>query len=146
MKLLIAFVFSLFVSYAHAQVDYTHKTTADLTVTIKKINKFKGVIMLGLYNNEEDWLQMGKEYRGAIVEITATTVTYVFKDLPFGTYALSIFHDKNSDGECNRNWVGIPTEGYCFSNNYKPLIGAPKFKDAQFKFPGQMTIFINMIY
>jgi uncharacterized protein (DUF2141 family) len=108
MKLLITLVFTMIVGYASAQVDYTHKTTGDLTVTIKNIDKFKGVIMIGLYNSDSTWLQMGKEYRSAKVEITATTVTYVFKDLPFGTYAISVFHDKNSDGECNRNWVGIP--------------------------------------
>lgn len=146
MKLLITLVFTMIVGYTTAQVDYTHKTTGDLTVTIKNINKFKGVIMIGLYNNDSTWLQIGKEYRGAKVEITATTVTYVFKDLPFGTYAISVFHDKNSDGECNRNWVGMPTEGYCFSNNFKPLVGSPKFKDAEFKFSGEKKLFLNMIY
>jgi uncharacterized protein (DUF2141 family) len=136
----------LFMGSAFAQVDYTHKNTSDLTVTIKNINKFKGVIMVGLYNSDSTWLQMGKEYRGAEVEITATTVTYVFKDLPFGTYGLSVFHDKNTDGECNKNWVGMPTEGYCFSNNFKPLVGAPKYKDTSFKFSKQMTLYLNMIY
>ena len=146
MKLIITLVFTLFIGYASAQVNHTDKTTADLTVTIKNINKFEGVIVVGVYNSEDAWLQIGKEYRGAKVEITATTVTYIFKDLPFGTYAISIFHDKNSDDECNRNWIGIPTEGYCFSNNYKPLIGAPKFSEAEFKFSSQMSIFLNMIY
>ena len=146
MKTIITIFLMLFMGSAFAQVDYTHSNTSDLTVTIKNIDKFKGVIMVGLYNSDSTWLQMGKEYRGAEVEITATTVTYTFKDLPFGTYALSVFHDKNTDGECNRNWVGMPTEGYCFSNNFKPLVGSPKYKDATFKFSKQMTLYINMIY
>lgn len=146
MRLLATLIFMLSVNYATAQVDYTHKTTSDLTVTIKNIDKFKGVIMIGLYNSEEKFLKKGETYRGVKVEITATTVTYIFKDLPFGTYALSLYHDKNSDGECNRNWVGLPTEGYCFSNNVKPLVGAPKFEDAKFNFTSPMTLFLNMIY
>jgi len=146
MRLLIALVFSLFVSSIQAQVDYTHKTNADLTVTVRNIDKFKGVIMIALYDSDSSWLQKGKEYRGAMVEVTATTLTYVFKDLPFGTYALLIYHDKNSDGELNKNWLGLPNEGYCFSNNYKPLAGAPKYKEAVFKFSKQMKLYLDMHY
>ena len=45
MKTIITIFLMLFMGSAFAQVDYTHSNTSDLTVTIKNIDKFKGVIM-----------------------------------------------------------------------------------------------------
>ncbi|MBK25174.1 MAG: hypothetical protein CME70_14365 [Halobacteriovorax sp.] len=46
---------------------------------------------------------------------------------------MAVYHDKNSDFELNTNGLGIPKEGFGFSNNPRILFGAPKFKKAKFK-------------
>ncbi len=38
-------------------------------------------------------------------------------NLPVGSYAVSLFHDRNQDGVLNRGELGIPSEGFGFSNN-----------------------------
>ena len=58
------------------------------------------------------------------------TVTVVLKDLPEGDYAVSAFHDENANGELDKNVVGIPTEGYAFSNDAFGFLGPPDFDDA----------------
>lgn len=50
------------------------------------------------------------------------------------TYAISLFHDANNDGRMNKNWMGIPAEGYGSSNDAKANFGPPSFEDAQFLF------------
>ncbi|MBX7145913.1 MAG: DUF2141 domain-containing protein [Alphaproteobacteria bacterium] len=70
-----------------------------------------------------------------------------FKNVPAGHYAVSLLHDINQNGMMDYNWVGIPIEGYGFSNNAKPsLLGPPSGKEAEFLINNQdiaITISIN---
>ena len=132
-------VFAFFVSMAYAQ-------TGTLNVEISGINEIKGLISIGLYPNEKGFPDKGKEYKGKDVEVTGQTVVYTFKDVPFGTYAIAIFHDTNSNGKLDKNFLGIPKEGYAFSNNVFGTFGPPDFKDASFEFDGNKTVKIKMEY
>ena len=49
------------------------------------------------------------------------------KDLKPGKYAFKFFHDENNDEKLNTNFMGIPKEGYGFSNNAKGKFGPPSF-------------------
>ena len=60
-----------------------------------------------------------------------------FEDIPPGTHALAVIHDENSDGKLNTNLLGIPTEGYGFSNDAKGLLGPPTFLAASFSYDGR---------
>jgi uncharacterized protein (DUF2141 family) len=52
------------------------------------------------------------------------------------TYAVSAFHDENSNGNLDTNFMGIPREGVGASNNAKGHLGPPKFEAAAFQFSG----------
>ena len=60
-----------------------------------------------------------------------------FEDIAPGTYALAVIHDENMNGKLDTNWLGVPTEGYGFSNDAKTLLGAPSFSAAGFSYNGQ---------
>ena len=53
-----------------------------------------------------------------------------------GTYAVSVFHDENSNGKLDTNFMGIPREGVGASNDAKGHFGPPKFDIASFRFAG----------
>ena len=59
-----------------------------------------------------------------------------FGGLAPGKYALVAFHDENSNGKFDRNWFGLPKEGYTFSNNVRPVFSPPSFKAAAFDHGG----------
>ncbi len=44
-----------------------------------------------------------------------------FEDIPPGRYALAVIHDENMNGKLDANWLGVPKEGYGFSNDAKGL-------------------------
>ena len=116
----------------------------DLTVKIPNIPCLKGHMQIGLYNNSKDFPKVGKEHKRFYFKVTNWKMTYTIKNLPKGKYAVAIFYDKNSDKVCNRNFVGIPSEKYGFSNGIKPVLSAPSFKDAQIILNKDLVIEIKL--
>lgn len=70
-----------------------------------------------------------------------------FSGIAPATYAISVFHDENSDGKLATNFIGIPREGVGASNNAKGRFGPPKFDAAAFRFTGgRLDLKITMDY
>jgi uncharacterized protein (DUF2141 family) len=70
-----------------------------------------------------------------------------FAGIPPGKYAIVCFHDENSNGKFDENALGMPKEGYCFSNNVKPRFSAPNFDQCEFDYKGgDQAISITMLY
>lgn len=137
MKYLLLF-FPLF--FANAQTQ-----TQTLTVTVHNIENVKGTLEIGLFNSDERFLEEGQAYKSISVEVNSSSETIVIKDLPSGTYAISLFHDLNDDKVCNQNFFGIPKEPYAFSNNFKPKLSAPSFEDCQFNLTADKSLKIELI-
>jgi uncharacterized protein (DUF2141 family) len=78
-----------------------------------------------------------------VIKIRAKEARCDFVDIPPGTYALVVVHDENMNGKLDTKWLGIPKEGYGFSNDAKGVLGAPSFSAASFPYDGRnldMTI------
>lgn len=120
------------------------KDTGTLTVTINNIKSVKGTLKIGLFNNGENFLEEGQAYKSISIEVKNSSETITFQDLPKGDYAISLYHDKNSNGKCDRNLIGIPTEQYGFSNNFRPKFSAPTFKDCVFELDSDQTLKIEL--
>ena len=116
-----------------------------LTIKISNIQKFKGEIKIGVFNQETNFLKEGFAIKNYSIKVDKNTAVMTITDLPKGEYAITMYHDENSDNECNRNFIGIPKEAYGFSNNIKPKFGPPKYKDCKFVFSEDKTLNIKMI-
>ena len=82
-----------------------------------------------------------------VIRIRNTQARCDFEDIAPGTYALAVIHDENMNGELDTGWLGIPTEGYGFSNDAKALLGAPSFSAASFSYDGRnVELTINLHY
>ncbi|WP_143960322.1 DUF2141 domain-containing protein [Litoribacter populi] len=53
------------------------------------------------------------------------------KQLPFGEYAMFVFHDENDNDEVDFNLFKMPKEGIGFSNNPKLGLSKPKFEESK---------------
>ena len=92
-----------------------------------------GVVRCGLFERN-GWLK--KVVDSATARATGATALCVFNKVHPGTYALSAFHDQNSNGKLDTNFLGMPIEDYCASNNARGVLGPPSFEDAKFSFHG----------
>jgi uncharacterized protein (DUF2141 family) len=72
-----------------------------------------------------------------VIKIRKAQARCDFEDIPPGTYAIAVIHDEDMNGKLETNLLGIPTEGYGFSNDAKSLVGVPSFSDASFLYDGR---------
>ena len=126
---------------------YSYLSGADINIEIQNLKNTTGKVSIGLYNKSENFPIVSKVYKGAHLNIDSHTLFYTFKKIPHGTYSVSIFHDENSNARLDKNFLGIPKEGYGFSNNAKATLLAPSFNIAKFKVSTQtINIKIKMEY
>lgn len=116
-----------------------------LTIKISNIEKIKGEIKVGVFNSGTNFLKEGHAIKNYSINVEKSTAILTITDLPKGEYAITMYHDQNSDNECNRNFIGIPKEPYAFSNNIKPKMSAPKYSDCKFELAENKTISIQLI-
>src|SRR5229473_8126093 len=105
---------------------------ATLTVHVTGARNAKGKIGVALFQQATGFPEdTSKAVRAQDVDIDTNTMSaqVVFGDLPEGVYAISVRHDENSNGKLDKNFVGIPKEGYGASNNAAKKRRAPKFDE-----------------
>ncbi|GGG11156.1 hypothetical protein GCM10011344_09830 [Dokdonia pacifica] len=131
MTTLIKFIIVLIIGTTtiYAQQDLSDNLQ-DIHVTITDIDSDEGMLYIGLYNSEDTFLS--KRYKGTRSNIKDGKVVVSFQDIPEGTYAVTVFHDENSNQKLDTNFMGIPKEDTGCSNNAKGFMSAPKWKDAKF--------------
>jgi len=102
----------------------------ELTVSITNIRTDKGNLMVSVVNNDAGWNNQEKPV--AVAKVAATGKDSVLHfDLPAGSYAVQVMHDENDNGKLDTNFMGIPAEGYGFSNNPRVMRKA-HFSEAKF--------------
>lgn len=91
----------------------------------------RGKVRCGLYTGQKTWLSPNFVSKSTVVS-TAKRATCVFENVPPGRYAISAYHDANDNGRLDRNFLGLPTEDFSFSEGAKAGLGPPSFKEAAF--------------
>ncbi len=123
--------------------------SATLTVSIKGIQSDRGQICLRIYNNERGFpLSNSSEAKSQCTKITGNSLKQEFRGLKKGTYAVAVVDDRDGDRKLDRDFFGIPEEGFGISNNPTVSIqtGTPKFSQASFPLTRNQTIEIDMKY
>lgn len=111
-------------------------SAADLNVTVKDVHNSSGTVYLVVYDESN----FGKPQLAKVRQKAPAAkgdITFVVHDLPAGKYAVSSYQDENGNGKLDTNSLGVPTEGYGFSNDAQGNAGPPKFAQAAFDFDGK---------
>ncbi len=136
-------LFALFTSFIGPS---TPESKFDLHVSVSAVGSSKGWIEFALYRNPDTFAKVGTTYRLSRADAQKGMVNYTFKDLEAGKYAVVVYHDVNQNKICDKNFFGVPTEGYAFSNNVRPNLSVPSFEDCSFKFQQDRNVSIKMVY
>lgn len=105
---------------------------ADLTITVTDLRNTKGSLGVSVVNSAAGWSGEAQPVERKLLPIQGSEVTFRLTDLPPGEYAVSVMHDENGNGKLDANFMGMPTEGYGFSNNPK-VLRKPTYEEARFQ-------------
>ena len=118
-------------------------------VNILNIRNSTGTIACALFESPDGFPIEFLHYATNImvIKIRDAQARCDFLSIPPGTYALGVVHDENMNGKLDTKWLGIPREGYGFSNDAKAFLSAPSFSKASFPYGGQdMELTIKLQY
>ncbi len=112
-----------------------------VNITITNLENSSGYIHLSFLDENN------KELRSLSEKITNKQCTLTINDLKPSKYAFKYFHDENNNNKkMDTNVIGIPKEGYGFSNNAKGRFAPPDFKDTIFEIKNDTTIICTINY
>jgi uncharacterized protein (DUF2141 family) len=119
---------------------------SNLIVTITNLKNVNGDILVGLYDKARSFPRHVMD--GKVVKVTEREMVVTFPDIKPGNYAVSVLHDENQNKDMDQTGLGIPKEGFGFSNDAMGMIGPPSFKRAKVSVPEHhdTDIFIKMKY
>jgi len=130
MKLVVALT-SLMLLTALASAETKRDGVGGISVRVHGFQSETGVAVCALFK-KDGWLQPGKG-QPRKVAIHDHRARCDFANVAYGTYAVAAFHDEDGDGEFDKR-LGIPVEGYCFSNRATPRrMRPPSFDAAKFE-------------
>lgn len=122
-----------------------HATSQKLTVVINNVKNDKGYVRVALYNSSKTFMLV--PFKTAETKAREGHVMVVFQDVPEGEYAASVLHDLNGNKAMDENLLGIPKEGFGFSNDAMGAFGPPTYRECLFPVKaGSITTGIRLKY
>ena len=144
-----AWRFALGICLACAALPAQPQPSPGIHVTVLGIHNSVGTVACALFESPagfpNDYLRNATNIM--VIKVRHTQARCDFEDMPPGHYALAIIHDENMNGKLDTGALGVPLEGYGFSNNAHALLGPPSFAAAGFAYDGQaLEITISLRY
>jgi len=115
---------------------------SELRVTVTGVRSDTGELLVGLYENakgfegaiaaaEKSGLMADRNRLvGVAMRAQPGSQQAVFAQLRPRQYAVIVLHDENDNGRLDADAMGVPIEGYGFSNNVHGFLSAPSFDAA----------------
>jgi uncharacterized protein (DUF2141 family) len=103
-----------------------------LNVKIDGVRNGTGLLAVTLYEDDSSKFlaKHGSLYVGRVDAKAGTTRACIF--LPkTGVWAIAVYHDENANKKFDRSGLGLPAEGYGFSNNPSTVAGLPAFRSVR---------------
>lgn len=119
-------------------------TAADLKVKVTAMEPGAGSIVACLVSESSQFLHSCQDSIKVSAE-NGDEQMIVFRHVPAGQYAISIFQDRNNNQTLDANFLKIPKERFGFSNNPRLKMGGPQYEDCSFtKGPGTDSLTIEL--
>ncbi|MBC7390468.1 MAG: DUF2141 domain-containing protein [Opitutaceae bacterium] len=127
-------------SSAYAQI-------LEVKVNITNMRSQKGKILLSVFKDSKSF-DDEKPYKNFVFDknhLTSGSLT-VICSLEQGTYGFTLVDDENNSNELDKNMIGMPKEGFGFSNFFLEKLQKPSFDEFKFDLKSNRTIIIKIKY
>lgn len=127
--ILFTLTLSLTTFFLSAQTDIEAASEGTSITVTTSVQSDEGNVVFGLYSESSF---MKNPINGLEGEIIDGKSSVTFTNVSPGTYAIVLFHDKNSNKQMDFEPNGMPLEMYGVSNNVMSM-GPPNWSDAKFE-------------
>ncbi|MBV9388688.1 MAG: DUF2141 domain-containing protein [Chroococcidiopsidaceae cyanobacterium CP_BM_ER_R8_30] len=115
--------------------------TSSLALQVNELRSKQGLVHFALFSSSEGFpTDTSKALKTGRAPVSEVPLTITIEDLPYGHYAVTLYHDENSNNEFDTGAFGFPKEGFGFSDDPKVWKGAPKFQQAEFEFTAENSV------
>jgi uncharacterized protein (DUF2141 family) len=125
---------------AHPCAPNTDPAAPRILVTVTGARRVAGNITFTLYGDRPAAFLA---HKGSIaldrVGLRDSAASACFAVSRPGTYAVAVYHDENDNHHFDRSLIGLPVEGYGFSNNAPIFMAPPSFGAVRFAVPPGVT-------
>jgi uncharacterized protein (DUF2141 family) len=117
-------------------------------VHVHGVRSASGTVKAVLYGPDpKSFLVKGKKADKEREPAQEGTMTLCVAAPDVGKYAVVVYHDENDNHKFDRNWIGLPTEGFGVSNDPSLFLAPPKFEESSFEVKGDVThVAVEMKY
>jgi len=119
-----------------------------LTVQVTGVRAAKGEMAVTLYPDDAKRFLAPHSKLARVRAVAQAPMTTACFWLPApGFYAVSVYHDENANHDFDRTVLGLPAEGFAFSNDPPTPTALPPFKAVRFKAgDGETRIKVKLRY
>lgn len=146
----LTFVFVLFCSSSVGAkfLQPCGETPYSILIHVEGVKNDQGSVTVALYDDDpERFLKKGEKLGHLRVPAIKGTTSTCIAAPHAGDYAIVVYHDEDGNGKVTRSWIGLPTEGFGFSNNPNVFLAPPKHSEAVvFIQEGQTVLTITIRY
>lgn len=114
-----------------------------LSVPVSTVRSGNGRLYVALYD-QNNWLKPGRFVALRLVPAHRGTVVARFNSVRPGRYSVAVFHDENNNGTVDRNFLGLPAEGFGFSR--RTPLRVPSFGETSFDLASARTMPVELRY
>lgn len=138
MNLSIGFLFIFFASHVQAQ---------EVQVQVKGIRSAKGNAIIQVFKDQQSYSEE-QPYKVFSFDKKALTQGNLSLKLSLepGIYGITLIDDENANGKIDKNLIGMPKEGFGFSNFFMEKLKKPTFDDFKFELKSNPEISIRVKY
>ncbi len=115
-------------------------------LNIQNLSCAEGFICIAVFTSDKEFKTEKPFYESKIYKnknICDTVKTVI--NLPPGKYGISVLHDENLNGKMDYNFLGVPLEGFGFSNYYQKGLRKPSFDNFCFYLKKNENLKIDLI-
>ncbi len=142
------FSLALILLFTTLSGEYVSARDGTVTVDVKGLRNSNGKVRIALFASQSGFpFDTSMAVRTFSAPIENGTAQAVITEVPYGTWAICLFHDEDSSGKLRRNLFGKPREGVGVSNNPTMKNRAPRYEEAEFTVDSaNQTIEITVVY
>ena len=116
---------------------------SDVHIDITGVKAGVGQVVVSVWDSEDNYLVTAFMNKTVpVTELNDGKMRVTFSEPLPVECAINVYYDKNTNGELDTNWIGIPNEPVGITNNVKGRFGPPKYEDGKVIITGKEQVFV----